>query len=113
MSSYISSQVSKLGEDLKNSTQFQVSDYKERFKVVKGTYDEILKDLIVQGFDYKRAFEFVRKFFGSDKIKFIALEWVSLLVPISTAILLKLVQNLGEYLREDIYVPEHIDYITL
>ncbi|MCD6088921.1 hypothetical protein J7K07_04300 [Candidatus Bathyarchaeota archaeon] len=63
MSSYISSQVSRLGEDLKDSTQSQVSDYKERFEVVKETYDEFLKDLIVQGFDFKRAFEFVKKFF--------------------------------------------------
>ena len=29
--SYVSSQVSKIGEDLKDSTQVQVSDYKKRF----------------------------------------------------------------------------------
>ena len=74
MGSYISSEVSRLGEDLKNSTQSQVLDYKERFKVVKETYDEFLKDLIVQGFDFKRAFEFVKKFFGSDEIKFVAID---------------------------------------
>ena len=67
MSSYISSQVSRLGDDLKDSTQSQVSDYKERFEVVKETYDEFLKDLIVQGFDFKREFEFVKKFFARMK----------------------------------------------
>jgi len=74
MSSYISSQVSRLGKRLKNSTQSQISDYKERFKVVKETYDEFLKDLIVQGFDLNQAFKFAGKFFGSDEIKFAAID---------------------------------------
>ena len=58
-----------------------------------------------QGVDVKQI---VMEFFDLT-----VLDWASLLVPISTAIPLKLVQNLGEYLREDIYVPEHINYIVL
>lgn len=42
-----------------------------------------------------------------------ALDWASLYMPVSTAIPLKMVQNLGEYLRRDIYIPEHVDYIPL
>jgi hypothetical protein len=42
-----------------------------------------------------------------------ALDWASLYMPVSTAIPLKIVQNLGEYLRRDIYIPEHVDYIPL
>lgn len=72
--SYVSSQVSKIGEDLKDSTQVQVSDYKKRFNVVREMYDEFLKDLIVQGFDPKKCFEFVKKFFASPDVSFAAVD---------------------------------------
>ncbi|MGQ9510108.1 MAG: hypothetical protein ACUVTN_12060 [Thermodesulfobacteriota bacterium] len=72
--SYVSSQVSRIGEDLKDSSQVQVSEYKRRFNVVKGMYEEFLKDLIVQGFDPKKCYEFVLKFFGSRGVSFAAID---------------------------------------
>jgi len=72
--SYVSSQVSKIGEDLKDSTQIQVSDYKQRFNVVKEMYDEFLKDLIVQGFNAEKCHECASKFFGSSKVRFAAID---------------------------------------
>ncbi|MFH8108088.1 MAG: hypothetical protein QXJ25_03635 [Candidatus Aenigmatarchaeota archaeon] len=72
--SYISSQVSKIGDNLKDSTQFQVFDYKQRFNVVKEMYNELLKDLIIQGFDSKKCFNFAFEFFNSPKVGFAAIE---------------------------------------
>lgn len=72
--SYMSSQISKIGNNLKNSAQAQVSDYKKRFNVVKQMYDEFLKDLIVQGFDPKKSYEFVLRFFGSPNVGFAAID---------------------------------------
>jgi hypothetical protein len=74
MSSPLTSQVTKLGNDLRSSSESQVSDYKKRFDTVKGMYDEFLKDLIVQGFNSKKCFDFASKFFGSPKIEFAAID---------------------------------------
>jgi len=74
MSSPLTSQVTKLGSDLRKSSESQVSDYKKRFDAVKGMYDEFLKDLMVQGFNTQKCFEFASKFFGSPKIEFAAID---------------------------------------
>ncbi|MCD6514408.1 MAG: hypothetical protein J7L07_05750 [Candidatus Odinarchaeota archaeon] len=72
--SYVSSSVSKLGEKLRGTTNEQVSDYKERFSVVKEMYDEFMKDLIVQRFNSEKCFEFAVNFFGKPRIKFVAID---------------------------------------
>lgn len=72
--SYVSSEVSRMGKDLRNSTRLQVEDYRKRFEVVKEMWDEFLKDLIVQGFNSKKCYEFALSFFGSPRIKFVAID---------------------------------------
>lgn len=72
--SYLSSEVLKIGEGLKGSTQTRVSDYRKRFDVTKEMYDEFLNDLIVQGFNSKKSLEFVKRFFGSSDVSFAAID---------------------------------------
>ena len=74
MSSPLSSQVTKLGSDLRKSSESQVSDYKKRFEAVKEMFDEFLKDLIVQGYDTRKCYDFAIKFFNSPKIEFAAID---------------------------------------
>jgi len=72
--SSLTSQINRIGADLRKSSEYQVSDYKKRFDIVKGMYDEFLKDLIVQGFDSKKCFDFAKEFFGSPTIEFAAID---------------------------------------
>ena len=74
MDSPLTSKVAKLGEDLRKSSELQVNDYKKRFDTVKGMYDDFLKDLIIQGFNSEKSYEFALKFFGSPKIEFVAID---------------------------------------
>ena len=70
----LTSKVEKLGKDLKKSSESQVSDYKMRFGTVKEMYDEFLKDLIVQGFNCKKCYDFALEFFGTPKIEYAAID---------------------------------------
>ncbi|MEO0279132.1 MAG: hypothetical protein ABIM21_07700, partial [candidate division WOR-3 bacterium] len=74
MSSPLTSQVTKLGGDLRKSSESQVSDYKKRFDTAKEMYEQFLKNLIVQGFNSKKCFNFALKFFGTPKIEFAAID---------------------------------------
>lgn len=74
MSSPLTTQVSKLGMDLRKSSESQVSDYKKRFEIAKEMYDKFLKNLIVQGFDPQKCYAFALKFFGSPKVEFVAID---------------------------------------
>lgn len=74
MGSPLTTQVSKLGKDLRKSSEFQVSDYKKRFETAKEMYGKFLKNLIVQGFDTQKCYDFALKFFGSPKIEFVAID---------------------------------------
>lgn len=52
----------------------QIVEYNRRFESVKDLYDSFLTDLIVSDFSYERAYDTARRFFGSDKVEFAAID---------------------------------------
>jgi hypothetical protein len=68
--SYISSQLGKTGNILKNSASDQITDYSKRFESLKEVYNLFLKNLMVSEFDYERACETAKDLFGSTEVKF-------------------------------------------
>ena len=72
--SSLSSETRKMGDFLKKTSEMQISDYKRRFSSVKGIYDRFLSKLILQGVDFRKAYDTSLKFFGSKKVKFAAID---------------------------------------
>ncbi len=52
----------------------QVTDYEQRFSSFKSLYDELLANLIKQGFISKEAFETAAEFFGSTAVRFAGID---------------------------------------
>jgi len=73
-SSFLSSQIRRAGEFLKAGALNRISDYSERFSSASDVYDAFLSSLIVQDFSAERARETALKLFGSDRVKFAAVD---------------------------------------
>ncbi|MGQ9718433.1 MAG: winged helix-turn-helix domain-containing protein [Nitrososphaerales archaeon] len=74
MSSKLGLRIKRTGDLLKNSATDQIIDYNKKFDSVKGFYDGLLKDLIVQKFDIGLARDTTVRFFGSDRVRFVAID---------------------------------------
>jgi hypothetical protein len=72
--SFLSSQFKRTGDILRNSASNQISDYARRFDSLKGIYDGFLKDLLLSNFDHAKAVATARDFFGSEKVRFAAID---------------------------------------
>lgn len=72
--SSLSTDIRKTGNILRKSASDQIIDYKEHFQSIRDLYDKLLVNLIVSKFDYKKAYETVMNFFGSNKVKFAAVD---------------------------------------
>jgi hypothetical protein len=66
--------IKKTGEILRNSASGQILEYQERLRSVKDLYDSFLVDLLASDFRYDKAYETARRFFGSSKVKFAAVD---------------------------------------
>lgn len=61
-------------DNLRQGATKQVSDYEERFSVLKGAYDTLLASMIRTGFDSKEAFQTATEFFGKDTVRFAGID---------------------------------------
>ena len=55
-----------MGDILRNTASTQIDDYQQRFSTVSGFYDLLFKDLIVDKYNKKAAYETAKKFFDED-----------------------------------------------
>lgn len=72
--SYLSSQLKRAGHFLKAGALDRISDYSKRFSSASDVYDALLSNLIIQDFSAERARETALKLFGSDRVKFAAVD---------------------------------------
>jgi hypothetical protein len=57
-------------DNLRRGATSQVTDYEQRFSILKDAYDGLLVNLIRQGFNPKEAWETAEEFFGKDSVRF-------------------------------------------
>ncbi len=61
-------------DNLRQGATKQVTDYEQRFSILKDAYDGLLVNLIKPGFNPKEAWETAKEFFGSDKVRFVGID---------------------------------------
>ncbi len=66
----LSNAIKRTCDTLRQGATKQVTDYEQRFSSIKNIYDDLLSNLIKQGFDPKQAYETAREFFGSTTVRF-------------------------------------------
>ncbi len=66
----LSDTVKRTCDSLRRGATKQISDYEQRFSVIKNLYDELLANLIKTGFSPKEAWETAAEFFGSTSVRF-------------------------------------------
>jgi hypothetical protein len=57
-------------DNLRQGATKQVTDYEQRFSVLKDAYDNLLANLIKQSFNQSEAWETAKEFFGADTVRF-------------------------------------------
>jgi len=72
--SHLSSQIKRAGHFLKAGALDRISDYNKRFSSASDVYDTLLSNLIVHDFRPGRAHETALRLFGSDRVKFAAVD---------------------------------------
>ncbi len=70
----LSDTVKRTYDTLKHGATRQVTDYEQRFSALKNVYDDLLANLIKQGFNPKEAQETAAEFFGSTTIRFAGID---------------------------------------
>ncbi len=66
----LSDTVKRTCDSLRQGATKQITDYEQRFSALKNLYDELLANLIKQGFSAKEAWETATEFFGSATVRF-------------------------------------------
>lgn len=61
-------------ENLRQGAAKQVTEYEQRFSILKDAYDELLINLIKSGFNPKDAWETAKEFFGSERARFAGID---------------------------------------
>ena len=61
-------------DNLRQGATKQVTDYEQRFSVLKDAYDGLLVNLIKSGFNPKEAWETAKEFFGSESVRFAGID---------------------------------------
>jgi hypothetical protein len=67
--SSLSDTVKRTCDALKKGATKQITDYEQRFSALKNLYDDLLSNLIKQGFKTKEALETATDFFGSTTVR--------------------------------------------
>ena len=66
----LSDTVKRTCDSLRQGATKQIIDYEQRFSSIKTIYDDLLANLIREGFDPKQACETAREFFGGTTVRF-------------------------------------------
>ena len=80
--SFLSLQIKRTGEILKSGASGQISEYCRRFKSVRGLYEDFLSHLMVSEFSIKESYETALSFFGTDEVKFAAIDGTAYSQPL-------------------------------
>jgi hypothetical protein len=72
--SLISSKVKRAGDILRKGASDQIVDYTRRFDSIKGIYDGFLENMMKKDFCVADAAATAKAFFGSDKVRFAAVD---------------------------------------
>ncbi|MBN1358153.1 hypothetical protein JW988_05230 [Candidatus Bathyarchaeota archaeon] len=70
----LSDTVKRTCDTLKQEATKQVIDYQQRFSTLENLYDDLLANLIKQGFNPKEARETAAEFFGSTNVRFAGID---------------------------------------
>ena len=70
----LSDTVKRTCDTLRRGATKQVTDYEQRFSALKNLYDDLLANLIRTGFSQREAWETATEFFGSDTVRFAAVD---------------------------------------
>jgi len=82
MTSIVSRHLKRAGDQLLSGATDQISDYKTRFETIRGLYEKVLRNLIVQRFSPSKAYRTGMEFFGSDRVKFGAVDGTEYVRPL-------------------------------
>jgi hypothetical protein len=66
----ISDTMKRTCDNLRQGATKQVTDYEQRFSILKDAYDDLLANLIKAGFNQKEAWETAKEFFSVDTVRF-------------------------------------------
>jgi hypothetical protein len=72
--STIRAQLEKTGKVLRQGVSDQITDYNNRFASIKDLYTSFLRDLFVSKFSYEDASETAKSLFGSETLRFAAVD---------------------------------------
>ncbi len=61
-------------DNLRQGATQQVTDYEQRFSILKDAYDDLLVNLIKSRFNQKEAWETAKEFFGSESVRFAGID---------------------------------------
>src|SRR5437879_10364129 len=73
-SSSLSSAIERAGTLLQNGAIDQIEGYRARFETLEGMYERVFASIIKSNFDPKSARDTAKKFFGTDKVSFAAVD---------------------------------------
>ena len=72
--SSLSSAIERAGTLLQNGAIDQIEGYRARFETLEGMYERVFASIIKSNFDPKSACDTAKKFFGTDKVSFAAVD---------------------------------------
>jgi len=73
-SSSLSSAIERAGTLLQNGAMDQIEGYRARFETLEGMYERVFASIIKSDFDLKSSHQTAKRFFGTDKVSFAAVD---------------------------------------
>ncbi len=74
MVSFLSSEIGRTGNILRNGAYDQISEYQDKFTNLRGLYDDFLSLFIISDFNFRKVYDTALEFFGSDEVRFAAVD---------------------------------------
>ncbi len=73
-SSSLSSTIERAGTLLQSGAMDQIEGYRSRFETLEGMYEHVFERLIKADFDLRSCRETAKRFFGTDRVSFAAVD---------------------------------------
>jgi hypothetical protein len=73
-SSSLSSAIERAGTLLQSGALDQIESYRARFETLEGMYERVFERLIKSGFDSRSSHDTAKRFFGTDRVSFAAVD---------------------------------------